>query len=438
MNEAVVIVDSNFHKSVVRSSGSHSIILFFYSLLLIFLFASISIFFMRLLANDQLVWKMYHQGYVIMLLLYTWYTFILLFIEDLKKKRYRRYGSEKISVIMPCYNENPTLLRNALNAVIAANGNKQIIVIDDGSTNGVNDVLHEYAKRKQIIVRTFSHNKGKRSAVHYAVKNLIGDSQYVVMMDSDTLLDKDALIRIVEPLSHPRVGAASGEVRLFNERQNWLTRMTGAYYWTALNMQRKAQSSLGMVSCCSGCIAAYRAEPLKKVIDQFMGQMFFGEPCTYSEDRHLTNLMLRQGYNVVYRPEAIAYTYSPYKVKDFLKQQQRWRRGFIKESLFGLTFLWKKKPLLFLEILLWDLITPILSLAMVLALCISLVLNPAMSLTLLLSWAVISLIRHLPLVFRARNKLLGLFFFTIFSNLVLYWQSFYALFTLKNTRWITR
>jgi len=78
-------------------------------------------------------------------------------------------------------------------------------------------------------------------------------------------------------------------VLLLNERQNLLTRMVGTYYWVGLNIYKQAQSVIRSVVCCSGCLAAYRASLLREMIDEFAGQRFLGEPCTHSEDRHLTN-----------------------------------------------------------------------------------------------------------------------------------------------------
>ena len=93
---------------------------------------------------------------------------------------------------------------------------------------------------------------------------------------------------------------------LLNERQNLLTRMVGTYYWVGLNIYKQAQSVIRSVVCCSGCLAAYRASLLREVIDEFAGQRFLGQSCTHSEDRHLTNLVLKRGYDVVYVAEASA------------------------------------------------------------------------------------------------------------------------------------
>jgi hyaluronan synthase len=154
--------------------------------------------------------------------------------------------------------------------VLAAKGRKQVIVIDDGSTNGVQERLLELAAETGITPAFFRENRGKREALHLAVTHLLDDDvDFVVTIDSDTLLEPDALVRVVEPLKSPRVGASTGNVLLLNERQNLLTRMIGTYYWVGLNVYKQAQSVIRSVVCCSGCLAAYRASLLREVIDEF-------------------------------------------------------------------------------------------------------------------------------------------------------------------------
>jgi len=258
-------------------------------------------------AGSATFWKHFTVAYLFLLLLYTIYLFVLLFVNDIRPDTFPVYDGEKIAVLIPCFNESPELLDHAIRTVCAARGEKQVIVIDDGSRNGARGQLAELAQRLDIQVHYFTENKGKREALHYAVKNLIDDDvEFVVTIDSDTVLEGDALIRVVEPLKSPRIGAATGNVLLLNESQNLLTRMIGTYYWVGLNIYKQAQSVIRSVVCCSGCLAAYRAPLLRQVIDEFASQRFLGERCTHSEDRHLTNLVLREGYDVVYVEDAVS------------------------------------------------------------------------------------------------------------------------------------
>ena len=226
---------------------------------------------------------------------------------------------------------------------------------------------------------------------------------------------------------------------LLNERQNLLTRMIGTYYWVGLNIYKQAQSVIRSVVCCSGCLAAYRASLLREVIDEFAGQRFLGQSCTHSEDRHLTNLVLKRGYDVVYVAEAVSWTETPATVRGFLRQQRRWKRGYIRESIYTLSYAWLVKKLLWLQVLLWDLNAPFLAFGMRIGLIVLVFTNPALFLTAILpGWVVMLLIRYSFVPLRARDKLLGLFLYMFFYEGCLYWLNLWALFTVRNRSWVTR
>jgi hyaluronan synthase len=246
-------------------------------------------------------------------------------------------------------------------------------------------------------------------------------------------------VRVVEPLKSPNIGASTGNVLLLNERQNLLTRMIGTYYWIGLNVYKQAQSVIRSVVCCSGCLAAYRADLLREVIDEFAAQRFLGESCTHSEDRHLTNLVLRRNYDVVYVAEAVSWTETPATVRGFLRQQRRWKRGYIRESIYTLSYAWRNKQLLFLQILLWDLTAPFLSFGLRIGLLITVIHAPLFVLTVIVpSWVVMALVRYVFVPLRARDKLFGLFLYMLFYESCLYWLNIWALFTVKNRSWVTR
>jgi hyaluronan synthase len=385
-------------------------------------------------------WEDFTFGYLILLVIYTWYLFTLLFLHDVRPRTYPEYGDEKIAVLVPCFNESAALVEQSIRTVLAARGRKQVIVIDDGSTNGVQAHLAQLAEELPIVVHYFPENRGKREALHVATTQLLDDDvRFVVTIDSDTILDPEALVRVVEPLLEPSIGASTGNVLLLNEKQNLLTRMIGTYYWVGLNIYKQAQSVIRSVVCCSGCLAAYEASLLREVIDEFQQQRFLGEQCTHSEDRHLTNLVLKRGYDVVYVAEAVSYTETPATVAGFLRQQRRWKRGYVRESIYTLTYAWRVKRLLFLQILFWDLTAPFLAFGLRIALVITAVHDPALLVKAILpSWIVLMLVRYVFVPLRAPNKLLGLFLYRLFYEGCLYWLNLWALFTVKNKSWVTR
>jgi hyaluronan synthase len=402
-------------------------------------FASAGLFLAHHFRGEGL-WLDFVAGYLMVLVVYTLWLFALLFKHDVRPRRYPRYGGEKIGVVVPCFNEAPELLERSLRSVASAAGRKQIVVVDDGSTNGVQPRLRELALELGLTLHEFRSNAGKREALHYAVTQLLDDDvEFVVTIDSDTVLDRAALVRVVEPLLDERIGAATGDVRLLNERQNVLTRMVGTYYWIGLNIYKQAQSVISSVVCCSGCLAAYRASLMGSLVGDLTAQRFLGEPCTHSEDRHLTNLVLKQGLDVVYVPEAISWTETPATLRSFVRQQRRWKRGYIRESLFTVTHAWRTKPILWLQVVCWDLTAPFLSFGLRLALIATAVQRPQLVFTVVLpSWVALMLVRYIFVPLRAWRKLPGLFLYMLFYECCLYWLSLWALVTVKNRSWVTR
>jgi len=420
-------------------SGSRLHVAIYYSLYVLLVLSICGLF---LSSRFPGIWKVYSEVYLVTVITYMWYAFILLYLGERKVAKTSRqvsYDGGSIAVLMPVYNEAPRLFLAALQSVIKCEGNKMIFVLDDGTTNKTNwTALKAICERDGVQFVPFPKNRGKRHVLHDGIKLLKKRYDYVVTIDSDTILDKKALVNIVSALSDPRVGAASGNVRAINEHQNWLTKMQASYYWIALEICKSAQSTIGMVACCSGCLSAYRGSLVDSIIDEYVNETFLGAPCTHSEDRHLTNLVLREGYNVKYVSSAISYTHTPATLKGFLKQQLRWRRGYIQESTFLLTFAWHKHKVLFFQTLLYDLTMPFLTFGLAISTILLFIKSPSSLPVALVMILLITCIRNLPLILRNPKKIPGMIVFTLLSDVILYWQNIYALFTTKKKGWLTR
>jgi hyaluronan synthase/N-acetylglucosaminyltransferase len=240
-----------------------------------------------------------------------------------------------VSVIYPVYNESPQVLRIVLERArkcLSVPG-VDFVFVDDGSPNraDLEPIYSEFSCPRIRIL--YQRNGGKRDAQYHALSITTGE--FIITVDSDTLIEPEGIRQLVRPLlDEPTIGAACGDVRVENSNANLLTRMQDRRYWTAFNLERAAQSIFRAVLCCSGPFSVYRADVLQRIKEAYISQTFFGARCTYGDDRHLTNLVLGEGLKVVYEPGAIAWTFVPETLGDFIRQQNRWNKSFYREVLW--------------------------------------------------------------------------------------------------------
>jgi len=347
-----------------------------------------------------------------------------------------------ITVVYPIYNEIPEILELVMRKAreSLALPQLEVVFVDDGSPNR-DELLPVYRRYESERMRVLlpPKNQGKRHAQGLGFAVATGD--IIITVDSDTLIDETGIRRLVQPLlERPELGAVTGDVRVQNSRETWLSRLIGLRYWIAFNLERSAQSLGGSMLCCSGPFAAYRRTLVNQVCDDYLNQTFLGVPCTYGDDRNLTNLILRLGYETSFEPGALAYTYVPLTIAEYIPQQTRWNKSFYREMLWTLRA--ARQISLYS---LWDMVLqPVLSLMF--TLIIGLVL-----LRLLVTGDIRVLAGYLAMLvtMSALRALYGLLrtgrpeflFFVVYGFvhvLILMPVRFKALFTLGDMRWGTR
>jgi hyaluronan synthase len=149
---------------------------------------------------------------------------------------------------------------------------------------------------------------------------------------------------LVKYFVHPNVGAVSGHTDVYNRDTNLLTQMQSVRYYIAFKVYKAAESVFGIVTCCPGCCSAYRRSYLMEYLDDWRNQKFLGKQCTFGDDRSLTNYMIKK-YQATYSPEAKAHTVVPDSFGKYMRQQQRWKKSWIRETFIASSFIWKKNPI---------------------------------------------------------------------------------------------
>jgi hyaluronan synthase len=348
-----------------------------------------------------------------------------------------------VAIVMPAFNEEEaigTSLRSLL-ALHYPAAKLQIVAVNDGSTDGtlreMRRVEEMAGERVQII--DLEHNQGKRAAMAAGIRAT--DTEIVSFVDSDSVLDPDAVRILVQGFADRRVGAICGHADVLNVRATWLTKMQAVRYFVAFRVVKAAESVFNAVTCCSGCFSAYRREAIMPHLDWWEHQRFLGLPSTFGDDRSLTNCVLRH-WRVKYQSRAVSHTLVPPHLRQFMNQQLRWKRSWTRESLIVARFIWRKHPIAaiftYLGMIL-PLIAPIIAVRMIIVL--PFVHGGAAPFIYVLGVYAMAIAYGLYYI-ASRPRYDGLWIFGVafclFYLCVLLWQTYWAILTARTTRWGTR
>ena len=254
-----------------------------------------------------------------------------------------------VSVVIPAFNEGVSV-RRTIDACFGQDypeDRLQVMCIDDGSTDDTWSHMLEARSRYGDRFRCVSlvRNQGKRAAMAHGVRST--QSEVVVFVDSDSEPVEGGLRRIVRNFIRADIGAVTGHTLARNADVNALTKMQSARYFLSFQLLKAAESVLGAVTCCSGSFSAYRREAIAPLLRRWEHQRFLGVPCTYGDDRALTNMVIGAGWRSIYDASSQASTDVPESYGPFFRQQLRWKKSWIRESPLLLLHLWRSRPMAF-------------------------------------------------------------------------------------------
>lgn len=382
-----------------------------------------------------------------------------------------KVGNELVSVIIPVYNQRE-MIENVIDAIFRSTYQSiEVIAVNDGSKDGTKDILNALAGKYPALKVLHKKNEGKRKAVatgFYAAKG-----KYIILIDSDSVVDENAIMEFMKTFSsNPLIGAAVGQAKVWNANKNVLTKCQDAWYDYAFNIYKICESSFGNVTCCSGCLAGYKREAIADFIPYWAASKV-----QYSDDRALTNYAIGSAqfkkafsplvkrlaestsqyddsedrlltvqslieWKAVYVASAIVYTDVPEKLKGYFRQQQRWKKGYIRSNFFASVFFWRKNPLMSL-IFYTDFMT-----TFTLPLIIFTVLfyepfilqEQLTPVIFMVGLLLMGLSQGLDYKFRDRTSTNWIYkpLMNLMSTFVLSWLLFPSLWTLKKNEWLTR
>lgn len=240
-------------------------------------------------------------------------------------------GNPLISILIPCFNEGLNA-RETIEAALAQRyDNIEVIAINDGSKDNTGAVLDQLAEEySRLRVIHLAENQGK--AVALAAGAAAARSDFLVCIDGDALLDKDAAAYMVAPLlNHPRVGAVTGNPRI-RTRSTLIGRVQVGEFSSIIGLIKRTQRVYGQVFTVSGVIAAFRRRALAEV--------GYWSPDMITEDIDISWKLQLRHWSIFFEPRALCWILMPETLKGLWKQRLRWAQGGAEVFIVNMRRLW--------------------------------------------------------------------------------------------------
>jgi cellulose synthase/poly-beta-1,6-N-acetylglucosamine synthase-like glycosyltransferase/peptidoglycan/xylan/chitin deacetylase (PgdA/CDA1 family) len=237
--------------------------------------------------------------------------------------------SPPVSVVVPAFNEAVGIERAVRSLAASDYPEFEVIVVDDGSTDGTPDLVERMNLPGVSVIR--QSNGGKPSALNRGLA--AARHEAIVMVDADTVFEPETIRRLVQPLRDPKVGAVSGNTKVGN-RRGLLGRWQHIEYVMGFNLDRRLYHQLQCIPTVPGAAGAFRRAAIEGI-----GGV---SGATLAEDTDLTIALGRAGWRVVYAEDARAWTEAPSTIRELWQQRFRWSYGTLQAVWKHRSALWRR------------------------------------------------------------------------------------------------
>ncbi|NIK78778.1 cellulose synthase/poly-beta-1,6-N-acetylglucosamine synthase-like glycosyltransferase [Paenibacillus castaneae] len=287
------------------------------------------------------------------------------YFKKMKASDYRRYVESKnmipISIIVPAYNEEKTIVDNIKSLLALNYFEYEIIIVNDGSIDGTKEkIIQEFDLKmvNQPIMQSLSTNEvvgiyrnnqyerlifvdkvngGKADALNAGIN--ISVYPIFACIDADSILENDALIKLAMLfVEHPETIAVGGIVRIANGSiikdgkliemnipKSNMAKFQIVEYFRAFLTGRTSFSKLNSVLIISGAFGAFN----KRAVIDCGGYKVntIGEDMDIIVRLHKTMKDQKKKYKIQFLADPICWTQAPESMKDLRGQRRRWQIG---------------------------------------------------------------------------------------------------------------
>ncbi len=245
--------------------------------------------------------------------LYLGFVYTIAFLSKEDERSWDK--TPKVSIIVPAYNEEENIGETLESLLALDYPDFEIIVVDDGSTDGTYEVAKKYEGDRVKVIR--QENRGKGAALNTGIRNARGE--ILACMDADSVVEPDALRKMIPFFQDPRVMAVTANM-MVKHPKNLIQGIQYVEY--ALNsVMRRALAFLNAQYVTPGPFSLYRREFFEK-------HGYFRED-DITEDMEMGMRITYAGYRIENAVDAYVYTEAPGTLRGLVKQRLRWYLGFI-------------------------------------------------------------------------------------------------------------
>ena len=241
-----------------------------------------------------------------------------------------RFGIEKffeaknyeVTFVLPAYNLG-NLLERTIKSLRNSDYPKEkirIIIVDDASQDNTFEIAKQLSKKYSGVEAYTKKHGGKAEAVNFGIKK--AKTEFIVVLDADTLVKKDLLKKAMARFSDPAIAAVTCRLK-FSNNQNFIGRMQDVEY-----------TFTGFYRMIMGRLSSLPVTPAFTIFRRefFLKHGYF-DSNNITEDFEMGLRIQSKHYNIGFVSDSYALTEGPSTLKSFIRQRLRWGYGTIKNCI---------------------------------------------------------------------------------------------------------